>query len=168
MPLPIIEASVRVFERQLGSLDAILDRAADHAAARKIDPQALLGARLFPDMFPLTRQVQVASDHAKAASARLSGMAVPRFEDTETTFPELKTRVGKTLAFIGGIDPSAFEGAEDRDVEFVRRGEKVRMRGGEYLLATALPNFFFHVTTAYAILRHNGVELGKRDFLGQY
>jgi hypothetical protein len=166
MPFSVIESSVRVFERQLGSLDRIIDRAVAHATARRIDPQALLGARLFPDMFPLTRQVQVATDHAKGASARLGGVAVPRFEDTETTFEELKARIRKTRDFIGAIAPAGFEGAETRDVEFVRRGEKVLMPGSEYLFTQALPNFFFHVTAAYAILRHNGVELGKRDYLG--
>jgi len=166
MSIPVFEASVRVFERQLNALEGILDKAAVHAAAKRIDPQALLTARLFPDMFTLTRQVQVATDHAKGASARLGRVEIPRFEDTEASFDELKARIRKTVDFITGIGAAAFEGTEARDVEITRRGEKIAMPGSEYLFATALPNFFFHVTTAYAILRHNGVELGKRDFLG--
>lgn len=166
MTLSMHDASVSVFAQGLKGLAGVLDKAAAHAGARKIDPQALLQARLYPDMFPLVRQVQIAADFAKGSSCRLAGVEIPAWEDDETSFAELKTRVEKTIALITSLDRAAFDGAEDRDIALVRRGETTVHKGQAYLLHQALPNFYFHLTTAYAILRHNGVEIGKRDFLG--
>jgi hypothetical protein len=166
MAFNIYQASVPVFQRRLTAVIAFIEKAAAHTEAKRIDPSALLGARLFPDMFPFTRQVQTATDHAKGATARLAGLEVPRFPDTESTFDELKDRVGKTLEFIDSVEPSLLDGAEDRDVTLMLGGKERTMKGAFYLLNSAMPNFYFHVTTAYDILRHNGVELGKSDFLG--
>jgi hypothetical protein len=166
MAFTIYDASVPVFTRMLTSLGKVLDKGAAFAEARKIDPAVLLATRLYPDMFPLSRQVQTATDHAKGAAARLSRTEIPKFADNEATFAELGGRIDKTLAFIGGIDRKAFEGAESRDVTLVTGGKERLVNGQAYLLETACPNFFFHVTTAYAILRHVGVEIGKRDYLG--
>ena len=160
------DASVSVFNRTLGALSAILDKAAAHAGARGFDVAVLLSDRLAPDMFTLTRQVQIACDTAKGAAARLAGLEVPRHEDTETTVAELKARIAKTLAFVNGIPAEAFVGSEDRSVVLQMRKQAVEFVGRTYLFEHALPNLFFHVTTAYAILRHNGVEIGKGDYLG--
>ncbi len=160
------DASVSVFNRTLGALSAILDKAAAHAGARGFDVAVLLSDRLAPDMFTLTRQVQIACDTAKGAAARLAGLEVPRHEDTETTVAELKARIAKTLAFVNGIPAAAFVGSEDRSVVLQMRKQAVEFVGRTYLFEHALPNLFFHVTTAYAILRHNGVEIGKGDYLG--
>ena len=160
------DASVSVFNRTLGALSAILDKAAAHAGARGFDVAVLLSDRLAPDMFTLTRQVQIACDTAKGAAARLAGLEVPRHEDTETTVAELKARIAKTLAFVNGIPAEAFVGSEDRSVVLQMRKQAVEFVGRAYLFEHALPNLFFHVTTAYAILRHNGVEIGKGDYLG--
>ena len=160
------DASVKVFQRSLTALDAILDKAGAHAAAKGFDVAVLLGARLAPDMFALTRQVQIACDTAKGAAARLAGVEIPKHEDTETTLPELKARIAKTLAFVGSVPAAAFAGSEDREVTLTLRKQAVQMRGATYLFEHALPNLFFHITTAYAILRHNGVEIGKADYLG--
>jgi hypothetical protein len=165
MPLSMYQASVPVFTQMLSALSSNLDKAAAHAADKKIDPAALLTARLFPDMHPLTRQVQIATDQAKGATARLGGVEVPKYADTEATFDELKARVAKTLDFIKSVPASAIDGSEDRDINFLSGGRERTMKGQPYLLSYVLPNFFFHVTTAYAILRHNGVELGKRHFM---
>ena len=168
MSLSMYDASVPVFRQMLGSLSAILDKAQAHALDRKIEPAALLQARLYPDMFPLLRQVQVAADFAKGASARLAGVEVPRYEDVEQGFDELKARIAKTLAFIEGLPREAVEGSEERDIT-TGTGPNVRhFKGRPYLLHYALPHFYFHVTTAYAILRHNGVEVGKKDFIGSF
>lgn len=167
MSLSIYEASVPVFERGLKALAAVLDKAAGHAETRKFDPAVLLSTRLRPDMFPLARQVQTACDNAKNASARIAGVEAPRFEDTEATLGELKARIEKTLAFLAGIDAKAFDGAGERDIVFPLGPNKMKMKGGDYLLHFVMPNFYFHLTTAYAILRQSGVEIGKRDFLGQ-
>ena len=167
MSLTMYEASVPVLRQMLTSLSSVLDKAAAHAAARKIDPSVLLGTRLYPDMLPLVRQVQVATDHAKGAAARLAGVEVPRFEDTETTFEELKARLAKTLAFLSGLTPAQFDGSEDREISLKLRAQTVSFPGRTYLLHFALPNAYFHVTTAYAILRHCGVEIGKCDFIGR-
>ena len=160
-------ASAPVFRRMLGSLADVLEKAEAHALERKIEPAALLQARLFPDMFPLIKQVQVATDFAKGASARLAGIEVPRYEDTEQSFAELQQRITKTLGFIDSLPPEAFAAAGERPVTH-GAGERARhfASGDDYLLGFVLPNFYFHVTTAYAILRHNGVPIGKRDFLG--
>lgn len=162
------QASVGVFVQYLTSLSTILAKAAAHAEAKKIDPAVFVNARIAPDMFPLARQVQIATDHAKGASARLAGVEVPSFTDTESTFPELQQRITKTLDFIKTLKPAQFDGAADRDVTLTLAGQKHTWKGNIYLSHFALPNFFFHATTTYNILRHNGVEVGKRDFLGAF
>jgi uncharacterized protein len=166
MPISMYQASVPVFQRTLGALDKILDKAAAYAEERKIDPAVLVGARLYPDMFPLSRQVQIATDHAKGASARLAGLPVPSFEDAEKSFPELKARIAKTLAFIATVKPEQIDGSEGRDITLKAGPRELSFKGQEYLLFFALPNFYFHATTAFGILRHNGVPIGKLDFLG--
>ena len=165
MPLSMHQASAPVFIQGLTGLRIALDKAAAHVEARKIDPAALLQARLFPDMFPLVRQVQIATDFARGAVARLAQSEPPPYEDVETSFAELIVRVDAALAFVAGFDAARIDGSEDRDITLVRRGETTVVKGQPYLLQQAMPNFYFHLTTAYAILRHNGVELGKRDFL---
>jgi hypothetical protein len=159
-------ASIPMFNQCLTALSHVLDKAEAHAAARKIDPAALLGARLYPDMFPLTRQVQTACDFAKGTVARLVGLPVPAYEDNETSFAELRARIAKTLDFIGSVDASLIDGSETRDVSMTIGGKPVVFKGEPYLIGFAIPNMLFHVTAAYAILRHNGVEIGKTDFLG--
>ena len=166
MTITMYQASVPAFQRTLKALDLILDKAAAYATERKIDPAVLLNARLYPDMFALTRQVLIATDHAKGAPARLAGGAVPSFADTETTFPELKARIAKTLDFIGTLKPAQIDGSEARDISLKAGPRELNFKGQDYLLFFALPNFYFHVTTAFAILRHNGVPIGKLDFLG--
>ena len=167
MPLSLYDASVPVFRQMLGALSACLDKAIAHSEAKKIDQTVFATARLFPDMLPFTRQVMIATDFAKGASARLAGVEVPKFEDTETTLAELKARIEKTLAFLDTLKPAQFDGAETRAVTIPLRGEPTTFKGQPYLLHFAMPNFYFHATTAYAILRHNGVELGKADFVHQ-
>lgn len=167
MSVSIYQASIPVFNQILNSMDVVLSKAKEHADNKKIDHQALLQARLFPDMFNLIRQVQIACDFAKGASARLAGLEVPAYEDHETSFEQLHARIEKTLQFINGIKVELFEGAEVRDI-VVGSGEKQRQfKGQQYLLHYVLPHFYFHATTTYAILRHNGVEVGKRDFIGK-
>jgi hypothetical protein len=166
MSISMYQASVPVFQRTLGALDKVLDKAAAYAEERKIDPAILVGARLYPDMFPLSRQVQIATDHAKGASARLAGLPVPSFEDTEKTFPELKARIAKVLTFIATVKPEQIDGSEGRDITLKAGPRELSFKGQEYLLFFALPNFYFHTTTAFGILRHNGVPIGKLDFLG--
>lgn len=166
MPLSMYQASVPVFVRGLESLATILNKAAAHAEARKIDPAVFVNARLAPDMFALARQVQIASDVAKGCVARLAGAEVPSYPDTETTFPDLAARVAKTIAFVKGFTAAQIDGSEERTVTLKMRGEERSFRGQAYLLNLALPNFYFHVTTTYDILRHNGVDLGKSDYLG--
>ncbi|MBC7989222.1 MAG: DUF1993 domain-containing protein [Luteimonas sp.] len=167
MTLSMHAASVPVFRQMLGSLDNLLAKAESHAAERKIDPAALLQARLFPDMFALLKQVQIACDFAKGVSGRLAGAELPVSDDSEQTFAELRALVAKTIAFISGLDAARFDGSEDREV-VLRPGtpKERRFVGQAYLLHYGLPQFFFHVTTAYALLRHNGVELGKKDYMG--
>ena len=163
------DASIPVFRQMLGGLDDVLTKAEAHAADHKIDPAALLQARLFPDMFPFTRQVQVACDFAKSVPARLAGVDVPAYEDVEQSFAELHERIARTLAFIDGLDAAQFEGAVQREIVLRPGTPKERKLDGQaYLLAYGLPQFFFHVTTAYALLRHNGVEIGKKDYMGKY
>ncbi|MFO1150642.1 MAG: DUF1993 domain-containing protein [Alsobacter sp.] len=166
MSLTPHDISVPVFTRTLKALDAILAKAEAHAEARKIDPTVFLQARLAPDMFPLTRQVQIACDFAKGASARLAGAEVPSWPDDEKTFAELRARIGRTLDFIATLPAQAFAGAETREITIMMRGEPRSFDGRTYLLHNVLPNFFFHAATAYDILRHNGLEIGKRDFIG--
>lgn len=168
MTLSMHEASVPVFVRALGNLAHVIDKGAAHAEAKKINPTVLLGSRLFPDMLPLSRQVQIASDFAKGASARLAGLEPPKFEDNESSFPELTARIDKTVEFIKALKREQFDGAEQRTINFKAGGQPIALPGMPYLLAYALPNFYFHLTTAYNILRHCGVELGKKDYLGKY
>jgi uncharacterized protein len=160
------ELSVGVFLPMLASLTTILKKARASAEARKFEPAVLLNARLAPDMFPLVRQVQLACDFAKNSAARLAGQDAPKFADEEQTFDELFDRVQRTIDYVRSVPASAFEGSETRDITVPLRDRKLSMKGLPYLQRYALPNFLFHATTAYAILRHNGVELGKRDFLG--
>ena len=159
------DASVPVFTHFLRSLSVILQKAEQHCAAKKIDPSIILTARLFPDMFALTRQVQIASDAAKGAGARLAGIAVPSWADEEKTFDELQARVARTIEFLASLTPEQFAGAEMREIALKAGGRELNFKGFAYLETYAKPNFFFHLTTAYAILRHNGIELGKPDFL---
>jgi hypothetical protein len=166
MSLSMYQASVPAFLQILGSLTAILDKAAAYAAARKIDPAVLINARLYPDMFPLARQVQLVSDFAKNTTARLAGAEMPKYPDTETTFDELKARLAKTADFIKSFAPAQIDGAEDREISLTVGGQPMTFKGRQYLVHFALPNFYFHATTAYAILRHNGLDIGKRDFMG--
>jgi uncharacterized protein len=159
--------SVPVFVKTLGNLSAILAKGAAYAEQKKFDPAVLLSMRLAPDMFPLTMQVRIACDFAKGATARLAGEEPPKWEDNETTIAELQDRIARTIAFIEGFEPARFDGAESRKVTLTIRGEPVEYVGLPYLAHVVLPNFFFHATTAYDILRHAGVELGKRDFIGK-
>ena len=169
MTLSMHAASVPVFKQMLASLADVLSKAEAHAVDRKIDPNALVQARLFPDMFPLVRQVQIACDFAKSVPARLAGADVPAYEDTEQTFAELQARIAKTREFIGGLDAAAFDGSEQLEIVLRPGTPKERTIGGQaYLLHYGLPQFFFHVTTTYALLRHNGVAVGKKDFMGAY
>jgi hypothetical protein len=160
------QASVPRFANTLRNLSAILDKAQAHADAKKIEPVVLTQSRLALDMFPLSRQVQIACDSAKGALARLAGVEIPKHEDTEQTFAELKARIAKTLDFAESLKPAQIDGSEDREVVLKLRGQDVKFNGLQYLLGFAYPNFYFHVTTAYNILRHNGVEIGKRDYIG--
>ncbi|HYY84875.1 MAG TPA: DUF1993 domain-containing protein [Beijerinckiaceae bacterium] len=167
MSLSISQASVPVFEVGLNALSGVLDKAASFAAAKKVEESVLVGWRLAPDMLALARQVQIASDMAKNGAARLGGVEPPRFEDTETTIQQLKERIEKTLAFVKTVDTTAIDASADREITFpLGPTNKGQMRGVDYLNHFVLPNFYFHLTAAYAILRHCGVELGKRDFLG--
>ena len=159
--------SVPVFVKTLGNLSAILGKGAAFAEQKKFDPGVLLAMRLAPDMFPLTMQVRIACDFAKGAVARLAGEEPPKWEDNETTIAELQARIARTIAFVEGYAPERFDGAESRQVTLTIRGEPVQYQGLPYLAHVVLPNFFFHATTAYDILRHAGVELGKRDFIGK-
>jgi hypothetical protein len=166
MTISMYQASAPRFVNILGNLSGILDKAQAHVDAKKIDPAALTTYRLYPDMFPLARQVQIACDAAKGAVARLAGVDVPKHEDTEKTFAELKGRIAKTIEFIGTIRPAQIDGSDDKTIHLKLGGRDVDFKGMQYLLGHALPNFYFHVTTAYNILRHNGVEIGKRDYIG--
>jgi uncharacterized protein len=166
MKISMHAMSVEVFTHALGNLSALLEKGLAHARERKFEPAVLLNARLAPDMFPLTRQVQIACDVAKNSVARLAAQEPPRFADTETTFEELHTRIARTIDYLKSVPPSALEDAETRDIKFTARERTLEFKGLEFLQHWAIPNVFFHATTTYAILRHNGVELGKRDFLG--
>jgi len=166
MAFSLYSASIPVFQNTLRNLIHILDKGVANAETRKFDPSVLATARLAPDMLPFTKQIQIACDAAKLAVARIGGVDAPKFEDNETTFPELKARIQKTLDFLASVPASVLEGKEGREITFPVGREKTRTMTGEaYLTTWALPNFFFHVTTAYAILRHNGVDLGKTDYL---
>jgi hypothetical protein len=167
MSFSMSQASLPTFEIGLNALSAILDKAEAFAAAKKVDPAVLLNTRLAPDMFPLVRQVQVATDLAKNGAARLAGVEPPRYEDKETTIAELKARLAKTVAFVRSLDPKQIDAAADRQITFpLGPSNKGEMRGDDYLNHFVLPNVYFHLAAAYAILRHCGVEIGKQDFLG--
>jgi hypothetical protein len=165
MPMSMYRASVPIFLQILPALSAVLDKAAAHAAAKKIDPQVFIDSRLYPDMFPLSRQIQIATDFAKGACARLAGVEPPKYADTERNFDDLKARIAKTVDFIKEFKPAQIDGSEERDISLMLGGQPQKFKGENYLTELVLPNFFFHATTAYAILRHNGVELGKQDFM---
>ena len=160
------QASAPRFVNILKNLSAILDKAQAHAEAKKIDPTVFTSARLYPDMLAMARQVQIATDTAKAAMARLAGAEIPKYEDTEQTFAELKARIAKTIEFINTFKPAQIEGTDEKEVIIKLGGNDTKLTGMQYLLGHAHPNFYFHVTTAYDILRHNGVEIGKRDYIG--
>ena len=166
MSLSLFEASIPTFVHTLHSLKAILEKAVAHAEARKFDANVFVSMRLYPDMLPLNRQVQIATDAAKAAAARLSGTEAPKFEDDETTMAELLMRVTKTIDYLRSFKAEQFEGAESRAINVKTPRATFNFNAVDYLRHWALPNFFFHVTTAYALLRHGGVEIGKADFLG--
>ena len=160
------QASAPRFVNILKNLSAILDKAQAHAEAKKIDPTVFTSARLYPDMLAMSRQVQIATDTAKAAMARLAGAEIPKYEDTEQSFAELKARIAKTIEFINTFKPAQIEGTDEKEVVIKLGGNDTKLTGMQYLLGHAHPNFYFHVTTAYDILRHNGVEIGKRDYIG--
>jgi uncharacterized protein len=166
MTISMYRASVPLFKQALTSLNSILDKASAYADARKIAPQVLLTARLAPDMLDFTKQVQIATDNAKGIAARLAGIEPPKMEDNEKSFPELKARIEKTLAFLETVEPSRIDGSETRDIALKLGPREVHFKGIDYLLTFGLQNFLFHVTTAYAILRHNGLDIGKADFIG--
>jgi hypothetical protein len=167
MSISMYTASVPVFVRMLNSLAAVLEKGAAHAEAKKIDPSVLLGTRLFPDMFPLSRQVQIACDGVKGGAARLAGVDIPVYEDNEKSFAELVARCRKTVSFLESLKPAQIDGSEDKGITLEMRTGPVNFKGQQYLLNHVYPNFYFHVTTTYDILRHCGVELGKRDYLGK-
>ncbi|QSL89637.1 DUF1993 domain-containing protein [Pseudomonas atacamensis] len=169
MTISLYAASVPVFQQMLNALSDVLKKAEAHASAKNIDQSVFLQARLYPDMFPLVRQVQIAVDFAKGVSARLAQVELPKYDDTETTFAELQALIAKVLTFIGEIKPEQIDGKEG--IEIVTRPgtpKEKRFSGQAYLLTYGLPQFFFHVTTTYALLRHNGVEVGKRDYMGAF
>lgn len=166
MPLGMYQASVPAFLTMLKTLTAILDKAEAYAAEHKIDPEVLLDWRLAPDMLPFMRQLQIAADFAKGTTARLAGAEVPKYADDEKTFAEIKARIAKTVKFVEGFSPKDIEGSEGRDITLPVGGQDMHFKGEPYLVHFALPNFYFHATTAYAILRRCGIDIGKRDFLG--
>jgi hypothetical protein len=160
------QASIPVFTRQLNNLSAILKKGEEHALAKKIEPEVFINARLAPDMFPLSRQVQIATDGVKGCAARLAGAEVPSYPDTEKTFAELQARITKTIEFVKSFSAKQIDGTEAKKITLKMRDREVEFLGQAYLLNFVLPNLYFHITTAYAILRHNGVDIGKKDFIG--
>ena len=166
MPFSLSQACLPALELSLNALSGCLDKGRAFAKTKNFDAAVLLNTRLAPDMFPLVRQVQIATDLARNGAARLAGVEPPRYEDTETSIDELKARIAKTVDFIGGVKAAQVDGSEDKPIALRLRGGEVNFTGLSYLLGYALPNFYFHAVTAYDMLRHNGVELGKRDFLG--
>lgn len=168
MVISMYQASVPVFVRMLKNLDLILDKGQAHMEAKKIAPNVLPGLRLVADMFPLSKQVQIATDHAKGAVARLAGVEVPKFEDSEQTMEDLRARIAKTTAFVESFKPEQIDGTEERDIAFTLGSHDLKFKGLDYLVGFALPNFYFHMVTAYNILRENGVDIGKRDFLAKH
>jgi uncharacterized protein len=166
MKISVHALSIDIFTHALGNLSAILEKGAAHAAAKKFDSSVLVNSRLAPDMLPLSRQVQIACDLAKNSAARLAAVEPPRFEDSEKTIDELRARIARTVDYLRGISATALEGSEDRDIKVPAGERTLEFKGLAFLQRWAIPNVFFHVTTAYNILRHNGVDVGKRDFLG--
>jgi hypothetical protein len=166
MSLSMYSSSVPILVRYLNNLSAILKKGAEYAAEKKVEEKVLTGARLFPDMFPLSRQVQIACDVAKGCGARLAGVEVPKYEDTEQTFVELQQRIEKTVRFLESLPQDAFEGSESRQITLKAGPRELEFVGDFFLRNWALPNVYFHITTTYNILRHNGVAIGKMDFLG--
>ena len=164
--LLIYDATIPPLKRALSNLATILKKGEEYADAKNVEHQGLLNSRLFVDMYPLTRQVQIATDMSKGAGARLAAIEIPKYEDNETSFAELQARIAKTIAFLNSINPEQLEGVEARDITITIRKTDIKFSGQDYLLKWVLPNVYFHVTTAYNILRHNGVELAKQDFLG--
>jgi hypothetical protein len=162
------QASIPNFIRMLGNLSSILNKAVDQIEAKKVDPSVFINARLAPDMYPLSRQIQIATDMAKGCAARLAGIDVPSYEDNETTFAELQSRIVKTIDFLQSINADQVDGSEERKVTLKLRGNEISFLGQPYLLNFVIPHFYFHITTAYAILRHHGLEIGKMDFVGNY
>jgi uncharacterized protein len=164
--LSMFDATTSPLKRTLNNLSHILNKGLLHADAKKIEHAVLLNGRLFPDMYPLIRQVQIATDMSKGAAARLAGLEVPKYEDNETSFEDLQARITKTIAFINSVTPAQLTDSAKRDITITVRNTDLHFKGDAYLLNWVMPNVYFHVTTAYNILRHNGVELGKPDFLG--
>ncbi len=167
MAISMHQASVPVFMRTLNNLTVVLDKGAVYATAKKIDPVVLLNSRLFPDMFAFARQVQIVTDNAKGCVSRLAGLEPPKYEDNEASFPELKARIEKTLAYLKTFTPAQIDGTEEKTITLKLGKETMTFQGLPYLLNLVLPNIYFHATTAYNILRHNGVDVGKNDFLGK-
>ena len=168
MAMSMYNASVPLFKTLLGALSNVLDKGQQFAKAKGIEESVLVNARLAPDMFALARQVQIATDQAKGGVARLAGLEVPAYDDNETTFDQLKARVAKTLAFIDSVKAAQIDGSENKEITLKMRSGDVKYTGQRYLIGSVIPNFTFHCSTAYNILRHNGVEVGKRDFLGNF
>jgi len=168
MSLSMYQASIPVFLRNLNNLSAILKKAEEHAKVKKIEPDVFINARLAPDMFPLSRQIQIATDGVKGCAARLSGVEVPSYPDTEKTFDQLQARIAKTVEYVKTFKAAQIDGSEERKVTLKLRGQETTFWGQPYLLNFVLPNFYFHMTIAYAILRHNGVDIGKMDFIGSF
>ena len=168
MTISMYQAAVPPLQKMLGNLKAILQKGESYALAKKIEPPVLLNARLHLDMFTLTRQIQIATDVAKGACARLTGQEIPKYEDSEVSFADLYARIDKTLAYIASFKPADIDGQEERDINIQPGGRDMHFKGQAYLVHWALPNFYFHVMTAYAILRHNGVDVGKMDYLGNF
>ena len=166
MTISMYQASVPRIINMLGNLSRIIEKAQAHADAKKIDPAAIIDFRLYPDMFSLCRQVQIATDTAKSVVARLAGADIPAYEDNERSFDDLKARIAKTIAFVETFTPAQIDGTEDKDIVTKRGDKETHYKGMQFLLNHAMPNVYFHVTTAYNILRHNGVEIGKRDYIG--
>ena len=166
MTISMYQASAPRFVKILNNLSLLLDKAQAHCEAKRIDPLVLTSCRLYPDMLPFTRQITIACDNAKGAVARLAGVEIPKHEDVEKTFEELKARIARTAEFINTLKPAQIDGSEDKDIVLKLRAREVPYKGMQYLLGFALPNFYFHVVTAYNILRHNGVEIGKSDYIG--
>jgi uncharacterized protein len=168
MTISMYRASIPPIVRSLTNLRAVLEKGAAHAEAKKIDPSVLLAARLYPDMFALSRQVQIATDNAKGVASRLAGLEPPKYEDNESTFAELIARIDKTVAYLETFKPEQIDGSEDATITLPLRSTTLSFLGMPYLVEFVLPNFYFHVTVAYAILRHCGVEIGKQDYLGKF